>query len=582
MTAPTRTRSRPRIDSELTKAPSGIRGFDQLTAGGLPRGRPTLVTGASGSGKTLFALEFLVRGARDFGEPGVLLTFEESASDVIQNVASLGFDLAQLEHDGLLVIDAMHVDPAEIVTTGAFNLEGLFIRLAAAVDEVGAKRVVLDTIEALFGALGNEAIVRGELSRLFRWCKARDLTTIVTGERGRGGELTRFGIEEYVSDCVVILDHRVSEDISTRRLRVAKYRGSAHGTNEYPFLITDSGLTVLPITAARLDYGAPVERVSTGLDALDELLGGGVYRGSMSMISGSAGTGKTTLAAQIVDAACARGERALFVSFEESPDQLIRDLRSVGIDLGRWVEVGLLRMWSERATAYGLESHLGRLERLLDETTPMVVALDAIGSLGHVGSASGVTSAVTREVDLIKARGLTGVITTLTHERDVESSAVAVSSLIDTWLLLRNVESDGERNRLLFVIKSRGTAHSNQVREFMLTDHGPELAEVVVGPQGVATGSAREALLAAERASAVGRREEVEGRRVALAQRSAEVDAQIAVMRVQLAAESAELDRLAAQVVHRDEVRQTDRDAVAAARGGGAARSRTARPAQEA
>ena len=506
-----------------------------------------MVTGASGSGKSLFGMEFLVRGARDLGEPGVLLSFEESAADLRQNVASLGFDLARLEADGLLVVDAIHVDPSEVVNAGAFDLDGLFIRLASAVDEVGAKRVVLDTIEVLFSALGNEGVVRGELGRLFGWLKDRGLTTVVTGERGREGQLPRFGIEEYVSDCVIVLDHRVSDDISTRRLRVAKYRGSSHGTNEYPFLITDRGFSVLPITSLGLSYGASTERVSTGMPELDEMLGGGVFRGTTVMVSGSAGTGKTTIAAAMVDAACARGERALFVSFEESPDQLVRNMASVGIDLHRWVEAGLLQMWSERATSYGLESHLGRLERILDDTAPSVVALDAIASLAHVGSAGETSSAVARELDLIKARGITGVLTTLTHDVDVQSSALEVSSLIDTWLLVRNVESDAERNRLLFVIKSRGTEHSNQVREFVLTKDGARLVDVSVGSAGVVTGSARAALGEQQRAEAARREQDTAARRGALARRSAEVDAQIAVLRARLADETAALDRRVAQ-----------------------------------
>ena len=558
-----------RIGIPMEKAPSGIRGFDDLTDGGLPRGRPTLVTGASGSGKTLFAIEFLVRGALEYGEPGVLLTFEESFADLVTDVASLGFDLAQLERDGLLVVDAIHVDPTEFITSGTFDLEGLFIRLAAAVDAVGAQRVVLDTIEVLFGAMKNDAIVRGELGRLFRWLKDRGLTAVVTGERGREGQLTRYGSEEYVSDCVIVLDHRVLDDISTRRLRVAKYRGSEHGTNEYPFLITGRGLTVLPITSVGLAYGAPTEQLSTGLPQLDHLLGGGVYRGSMVMVSGDAGTGKTTLAATLVDAACARGERALFVSFEESPDQLIRNMRSVGIDLGRWVESGLLRMWSERATAYGLEAHLGRLQRLLDELTPAVVALDALASLGHVGSAREVTSAVTRELDLIRARGITGIITTLTHSPDAESSTVDVSSLIDTWLLVRNIESDSERNRLLFVMKSRGMAHSNQVREFVLTKHGAQLLDVYVGPRGVVTGSARLKLLAEDRTAVATRRDDIERRRMALDRRSLEVDSQVAALRAQFAAETAELERLIAEESRDEEARETTQASLADARGDG-------------
>lgn len=522
----------PAVDG-LPKAATGIRGFDDVTGGGLPRGRTTLVTGGAGSGKSLFGIEFLARGARDHGEPGVLLTFEESEADLRANVASLGFDLAQLEQDGLLVVDAIHLDAAETVTAGGFDLDGLFIRLASAVDEVGAKRVVLDTIEVLADAFGHEVIVRAEFGRLFRWLKARGLTAIVTGERGREGQLTRFGFEEYVSDCVVVLDHRIKDDTSTRRLRVAKYRGSSHGTNEYPFLITSDGFSVLPITSVGLAYAAPSERVSTGVPQLDDMLGGGVFRGSMMMVSGGAGTGKTTLAAAVIDAACARGEQALFISFEESPDQLVRNMASVGIDLGRWVDAGLLRMWSERASSYGLESHLGRLQQLLDDISPTFVALDAIASLGHAGSVSEVFSAATREMDLIKARGISGVLTALTHDTGGETSALELSSLIDTWLLLRNTESDGERNRLLFVIKSRGMSHSNQVREFILTDHGPELLDVYVGPEGVVTGSARTRLMTGAKAAAARRREDLD----ALFRRSEEMHAQITAMRRQFTEE---------------------------------------------
>jgi circadian clock protein KaiC len=570
MTTSTEPRTGSRVQHRLAKAPTGIRGFDQITDGGLPRGRPTLVTGASGAGKTLFGIEFLMRGASEFGEPGVLMTFEERAADVVENVASLGFDLEQLEKDGLLVVDAVRADPGQIIAAGAFDLDGLFIRLAAAVEEVGAKRVVLDTIEVLFGALGNEAIVRSELGRLFEWLKERGLTAVVTGERGREGQLTRFGIEEYVSDCVIVLDHRVSEEISTRRLRVAKYRGSTHGTNEYPFILTERGFSVLPITALGLTYSATDERISTGVPTLDKMLGGGVYRGTSVLLSGSAGTGKTTLAAQIAEAACARGEQALFVSFEESPQQLVRNMASVGIDLGRWVEAGLLQMWSERASAFGLEHHLVRLEQLLDKSAPTVVVLDGLASLGHLGSATDVTSAVTREMDLVKSRGITGVITTLTHDKDLESSTLMVSSLVDTWLLVRNVESDGERNRLLFVIKSRGTEHSNQVREFVLTKGGAELVEVYVGPQGVVTGSARTSLQAGTLEAAARRAEDIERRRSELSRRSAEIEGQIRSLRAQIEDEAQALEREIAQESHDQDLLTAAKAALAGAREEGA------------
>jgi circadian clock protein KaiC len=527
----------------LEKAATGISGFDDITYGGLPRGRPTLVTGPAGSGKTLFGLEFLVRGARDFGEPGVLLAFEETQSDLVTNAASLGFGLDELERDGLLAIDAFRLDPAEIVETGAFDLEGLFIRLASAVEAVGAKRVVLDTIELLFAALPNEAIVRGELGRLFRWLKERGLTTVITGEHGPTGQLTRFGIEEYVSDCVVVLDHRVEDEISTRRLRVVKYRGSLHGTNEYPFLITAQGLVVVPITSLSLSYAASEERVSTGVPRLDEMLTGGVYRGSSVMISGTAGTGKTSIAALMVDAACARGEKALFFSLEESPAQLVRNMRSIGIDLQRWVDDGLLVLESIRPTAFGFEEHLATLHRLITEHEPTVAVLDAVASLGRTGRESATTSVISRDLDLLKSRGITTVLTTLTHDDSAESSQVDMSSLIDTWLLLRNHESNGERNRLMFVIKSRGSAHSNQVREFVLTSNGAELVDVYVGPHGVLTGSARVEQMAHDRADRVSADDEGQRRRQALTVRSAAIEAQIAALQAELDADTAEYER---------------------------------------
>ncbi|MBB3082897.1 circadian clock protein KaiC [Geodermatophilus sabuli] len=562
-------RTRPAVSSGLGKAPTGIRGFDEITGGGLPRGRASLVTGGPGAGKTLFGLEFLARGAQDYDEPGVLLAFEESAAELADDVASLGLDLAGLEASGDLVVDACRVDATDFVTTGEFDLDGLFIRLSAAVQATGARRVVLDTIEVLFGALDNEAVVRAEFSRLLRWLKDQGLTTLITGERGREGQLTRYGIEEYVSDCVIVLDHRMHDEIATRRLRIVKYRGSGHGTNEYPFLVTDRGLMVWPITSTQLTYPVSTDRISLGVPRLDEMLTGGVHRGSTVLITGTAGTGKTTLAAAAVDAACARGEPALFVSFEESPDQLVRNMRSVGIDLGRWVDAGLLRLWGQRATAFGLESHLAAIERLLDETTPAIAVLDAVGSLTHVGAQSEVTAAVAREVDMMKSRGITGVLTSLSHEGQAETSSVDASSLIDTWLLLRNVESDGERNRLLFVIKSRGTAHSNQVREFILTDHGAELLDVSVGPRGVLTGSARMAQVAEERAAEAEQSAELERRRLALARRSAEVEAQIAVLREQLATETAALDRLVAEESRGGDARAAVRATLARRRQGG-------------
>ncbi|HTP17567.1 MAG TPA: circadian clock protein KaiC [Streptosporangiaceae bacterium] len=547
---------------ELAKAATGISGLDQITGGGLPLGRVTLVTGSAGAGKTLLGLQFLVAGAREHGEPGVLLTFEESAAKVAANVRSLGFDLDELQRDGLLVVLSFRVEPTEIVTTGAFDFEPLFLTLDDAIGRVGAQRVVLDTLEVLFGVFGEDSTVRAELSRLARWLEDRGVTAIVTGERG-SSSLTRHGIEEYVSDCVLVLDHRVHEEISTRRLRLVKYRGSAHGTNEYPFLISARGFVVLPVTSIALDYAAPEERFSTGIARLDHMLGGGLFLGSTVLVSGTAGTGKTSLGAHLMNSACARGERALWVLFEESPGQVLRNMRSIGLDLRPWVDAGLLRMWAARPSAFGLEAHLAALSRLIEEVSPSVGVLDGIGSLAHGAASPEVTSMVARQIDLFKARGITAMVTALGHGD--ETSNLSVSSMVDTWLLLRNIETNGERNRLLFVLKSRGTAHSNQVREFVLTDHGVELVDVYAGAAGVLTGSARLAQRAAERDAELRRTDELDRRRRELHRSISERESHFAAVQDQLAAERAELDQL--DLRERRHVTSADADRLAMAAG---------------
>jgi circadian clock protein KaiC len=554
------------VGPTLDKTPTGISGLDQITGGGLPRGRVTLVAGSAGAGKTLLGMNFLVAGAREYGEPGVLMTFEESADKVASNVRSLGFDLDELQRNGMLVVLAFRVDPSEITAAGDFDFEPIFAILADAIEQVGAKRVVLDTIEVIFGAFGDDMIVRSELIRLVRWLDDRGITAVLTGERGsRGGDsLTRHGIEEYVTDCVIVLDHRVTSEISTRRLRVVKYRGSAHGTNEYPFLISARGFTVLPITAVALDYAASDERVSTGIPRLDHMLGGGMFRGSTLMVTGTAGTGKTSLGAHVVNTACERGEHALMVLLEESPEQVLRNMRSIGLDLQPWVDAGLLRIWAARPSAFGLETHLAVLAGLIEEEKPSVAILDGIANLSGGALVSEVTSSVARQIDLLKSRGITSVITALGQGEDV--SAASVSAMADTWLQLRNIEANGERNRLLFVLKSRGTSHSNQVREFVLTDHGVELVDVYIGAAGVLAGSARVTQLAAERDEDLRISDDLAGRRRELNRSVIEREAHLVALQDQLDAERTEMQRIDLRAGHQVADTRADRSEMAARR----------------
>lgn len=520
----------PSLPAELRKAPTGINGLDEVTGGGLPRGRSTLICGPAGCGKTLLAMEFLVRGVTQFGEPGVFVAFEESTDDLVANFASLGFDLAGAEAAGLLVLDHVSVVRGEIEETGEWDLDGLFIRLGASIDKVGAKRIVIDTIETLFGAFTDVAILRSELHRLFRWLKERGVTAVITGERG-DGTLSRHGIEEYVSDCVIVLDHRVTEQTSTRRLRILKYRGSLHGTNEYPFLIGESGVSVLPITTRALRSEVSAERASTGIPRLDVMLGdGGYYKGSTVLASGTAGTGKSTLAAQFCDAACERGERALYFAFEESEAEIVRNMSSVGIDLQQWLDAGLLEFRCSRPSILGLEAHLFAMQRSVDEFAPSVVVMDPVSDFLRVGSSAEVSAMLTRQVDFLKGRGVTALFTSLNAESEPAQADQQLASLVDTWLHVKNTEGNGEHNRILYVLKSRGMAHSNQIREFLLTSQGIELADVYVGPEGVLTGSARQAQEAKERSDGLARLEDLDQRRLGLERRRESVAAQTAAL----------------------------------------------------
>jgi circadian clock protein KaiC len=567
--APRRAPPRPKESPErsLPKAPTGIQGLDEITEGGLPQGRPTLVCGSAGCGKTLLAMEFLVRGATLYDEPGVFMAFEESAEELTQNVRSLGFDLDELAAQNKLSIDFVRVERSEIEETGDYDLEGLFVRLGHAIDTIGAKRVVLDTIETLFGGLSNASILRAELRRLFRWLKNKGVTAIITGERG-DKQLTRQGLEEYVSDCVILLDHRVIDQVSTRRLRVVKYRGTAHGTNEYPFLIDEDGITVLPITSLRLEHQASSERISSGVERLDEMLGGqGFYRGTTVLVSGTAGAGKSSLAAHFANAACARGERCLYFAFEESPSQIIRNMRSIGLDLARWVDRGLLQFHAIRSSIHGLEMHLSSFHKLIRQFEPNVIVVDPIGSLTQAGNSRDATAMLTRLIDFLKVQNVTAFLTSLTRgDEYLEGTDTEISSIVDTWLLLRDIELGGERNRAMYVLKSRGMAHSNQIREFLLTDRGIELVDAYLGPEGVLTGSARQAQEARERAAAVARRQDTEARQRERKRKQEALEARIAIMRKEFEAEEREAEQLAVEERTKERVLADDRGAMATSR----------------
>jgi circadian clock protein KaiC len=544
-----RTRPATAIPAELSKSPSGIRGLDEITNGGIPRGRPTLVCGSAGSGKTLLAMEFLVRGIQQYDEPGVFMCFEERAVDLAQNVASLGFDLADMIAENKLAIDHVAIDRDPLVETGDYNLDGLFLRLNAAIDEVGARRIVLDTIETLFSSLTNQNILRSELRRLFAWIKEKNVTAVVTGERGEGS-LTRHGLEEYVSDCVILLDNRVIDQVATRRLRIVKYRGSAHGANEYPFLIDEQGFSVLPITSIGLHYAASSEIISTGIPKLDALFAkGGYFRGATMLISGSAGTGKSSIAAHFVVAACQRGERCIYFAFEESPDQIVRNMQSIGIDLDRWRTSCMLRFAASRPASLGLEVHLSGMLRLVDEFKPQVIVLDPVSSFEQAGDGTDALAMLMRMVDLMKIRGITALFTSLTSgELPTERSEVGISSLIDSWLIVRNLEAAGERTRTLSIVKSRGMKHSNQARELLLTDNGIDLADVFIGPNGgILTGSARDSQKLVDRATATTLQQVIAGKKAAIARKQAAMASRIAEMQAELAAEADELGVTIAQ-----------------------------------
>jgi circadian clock protein KaiC len=541
----------------LEKAPTGVKGLDEITGGGLPKGRPTLICGGTGCGKTLLSMEFLVRGAMQFDEPGVFMSFEEKTEELTQNFASLGFDLRDLVARNKLVLDYVHVEKSELEDTGDYDLEGLFIRLGHAIDSIGAKRVVLDTIEALFCGLANEIILRSELRRLFRFLKDKGVTAIITGEQGEK-TLTRYGMEEYVADCVIFLDHKVNERIATRRLRIIKYRGSPHGTNECPFLIDEQGFSVMPISSLRLEHPAPSERVSTGSARLDTMMGGqGYFRGSSILVTGTPGTGKSSMAAHFIDAACRRGERSIYFAFEESQNQIIRNMRSIGIDLEPWVAKGLLKFQNSRPTMYGLEAHLVAMHKVIDSFDPAVIVVDPISNLVSGTNEAEVKSMLSRLIDYLKNKQITAFCTNLINSTGnlgpLEGAEADISSVMDTWLYLQTMEMNGERNRGLYILKSRGMDHSNQVREFTLSEKGIQLRDVYVGSSGVLTGSARTAQEAQEMAETLVSKQEIERKQREIERKAMVTEAQIAALRAQFEAEKDMLELVIAREKLRDE-----------------------------
>ncbi len=557
------------IDSEvLEKSPTGIKGLDEITDGGLPKGRPTLVCGSAGSGKTLLSMQFLAQGAVQYDEPGVFVAFEETPDELTKNFSSLGFDLKRLQETNKILIDYIYIDPSEIEETGDYDLEGLFIRLGSAIDSIGAKRVVLDTIEVLFSGFQNTSILRSELQRLFRWLKSKGVTAIVTGEKGEK-TLTRYGLEEYVADCVIVLDNRMDNQIATRRMRIIKYRGSSHGTNEYPFLIEDDGISVLPITSIGLEHIATTERISSGIERLDAMLGGrGFFRGSSILLTGTAGTGKSSFAAHFVDAACKRGERSIYFAFEESPSQICRNMSSIGINLTKWMDAGLLHIFSGRPMAHGLEMHLLDMHRLIDKIQPNVVIIDPTSNLVSVGTPNDVRFMLTRLIDYLKIMGITSFCTSLIEDEAKGHTSESVSSLMDTWLWLRMFDNGNERNRGITVVKSRGMEHSNQTREYQITDEGVKIMDVYLGPMGgLVMGTERIAQEAKEKADAVTNDQETLRRRRTLENKIESLNAQMNMLHLECETNEDELNKLLSEDDQRSKAMSNGRREIARLRG---------------
>lgn len=480
------------VIKRLAKCPTGIEGLDTLTNGGLPRNRLTLICGSAGSGKTSLGIEFLVQGIIKYDEPGLFITFEEKPQEIIENAASIGFDLEDLINKKKLFIEYIPVQEEEVMQSGDYTLEALFIRFEQVITSIAVKRVTLDTLDSIFASLGNTPVLRAEIYRLFNWLKQKNITSLVTSEAGIT-TLSRNGLEEYISDCVISLRTNIVSEVLTRFLRVVKYRGSKHGTNEYPFLITDIGINLFPITSNYLNNIVSTEFVSTGVKELDEMMDNkGYYRGSTVLVTGTAGTGKSSLAAVFSNSICQTGERCIYFTFEEMINQILRNMSSVNLNLQQWIDKDLLKFYAYRSPTYGLETHLLTIQNVIKEFKPHAVIIDPITNFDLIGTELEIKSMMTRLIDFLKAQQITALFTSLATTIDPrEQTEIGISSLIDSWLVLQNLEQAGERTRGITILKSRGIAHSNQIREFIITSNGIKLEKIYVGPNGILTGSAR-------------------------------------------------------------------------------------------
>lgn len=509
----------------------------------------------------MLSMEFLVNGARDYDEPGVFIAFEEKEEELAENMESLGFNLKELEKKKKLAIDYILIERGEVEETGEYDLGGLFIRIEYAVRQVGARRIVIDSIETLFSGLQNENILRAELRRLFRWLKDKGLTAMITAEPGQG-TLTRHGIEEYVADCVILLDHRVTEQTSTRRMRIIKYRGSVHGANEYPFIISEEGISVLPLTSIGRAYKVSRQHISTGVPRLDAMMDGkGYFRGSSILVTGTAGTGKSSIAMHMADATCRRGENCLYLASDASPDQIVRDAKSIGINLAKWARQGLLRFQSTRPTFSGMEAHLVYIHKTVNEFDPKVLVFDPISSMASTSSTLEVHSMLLRLIDFLKSRGITNLCTNLTTGgKFLEQPEVDISSVMDTWLLLRDVEYSGERTRMLSILKSRGMDHSNQMREFLITSKGVDLIDAYLGSGLVLTGAARTVQEMKEREEALLRAQETKRLEREIERNRKSTEAKINALRIELESREEEVKTLIQHQITNEKILTNDRE----------------------